>query len=147
MNKQNFDLTFLGNLFIKCLKTPELPSFPDPSPNNFAPPIYNSWLRPCTLQYHCSLIYNDIIGILSNLARYRNVFIYICTCIYIVNCKSICIISRQKTGNKNWTLVTTVSYQPYEHLYLLNNMETKDIAFLSKLICQNTSTCTYKRTF
>ena len=68
MNKQNFDLTFLGNLFIKCLKTLELPGGfvplaplpglcpgptggltwpPDPSPNNFAPPIYNSWLRPC----------------------------------------------------------------------------------------------------
>ena len=22
---------------------------PDPSPNNFAPPISNSWLRPCIL--------------------------------------------------------------------------------------------------
>ena len=23
---------------------------PDPSPNNFAPPISNSWLRPCTVR-------------------------------------------------------------------------------------------------
>ena len=33
MNKQNFDLTFTS----------------DPLPNNFAPPISNSWLRPCTV--------------------------------------------------------------------------------------------------
>ena len=69
MNKQNFDLTFLGKFIYLMFKTLELPGGfaplppplpglcpgptwglkwpPDPSPNNFAPPISNSWLRPC----------------------------------------------------------------------------------------------------
>ena len=67
MNKHNFDLTFLGKFIYLMFKTLELPGGfaplallpglcpgltgglkrpPDPSPNNFAPPISNSWLWP-----------------------------------------------------------------------------------------------------
>ena len=59
--KQNFDLSFLGKFIYQMFKTLELPAplpglYPGPtgglkrpkdsSPNNFASPISNPWLRP-----------------------------------------------------------------------------------------------------